>query len=366
MSPRPYENKTDLLKGLLSERIMVLDGAMGTMIQARKLTRESFSGERFADHSIDLQGCNDLLCLTQPDVIKTIHREFLEADADIVSTNTFNSTSIAMADYRLEEFVYEINKSAAELARQVVDEFNDRSPDRPRFVAGSIGPTNRTASVSVSVEDAAKKSITFDELVESYDEQVRGLVDGGVDILMPETSFDTLNMKACLFAIDRYFDETGITIPMIVSFTIIQANSHRTMSMQSVEALHTSIEHMRPLSIGMNCALGADDMRADVETLSRISPFPVSCHPNAGLPNELGDFDHTPKFMAKVLGEFASNGWLNIVGGCCGTTPDHIQAIAAAVKGLSPRVPPQVPRLSRYSGLDQLDLRTDSNFVMVG
>ncbi len=356
----------EILERLLAERILVLDGAMGTMIQACQLDEQDFRGTQYADHPSDLKGCNDLLCVTQPQIIEDFHRAFLEAGADIIETNTFNSTSISMADYQLESEVYRINRAGAELARRAADDFTEQTPDKPRFVAGSLGPTNRTASISVNVENAAIKAITFDELVESYLEQLRGLIDGGVDLLMPETTFDTLNLKACLFAIKQYFREHDVELPILISFTIIQANSHRTMSMQTIDAFCTSILHSQPLSVGMNCALGADDMRADVEELSQVCPSYISCHPNAGLPNELGEFDDTPEHMAKVLGEFAANGWLNIVGGCCGTTPEHIRAIADAVKDVTPRKLPTIAPLTCYSGLETFAIRPESTFVMVG
>jgi len=353
------------LEELLLTRILLLDGAMGTMIQEHRLEERDFRGERFADHPKDLKGCNDLLCLTRPEIIEDIHRKYLAAGADILETNTFNAQSISMADYALEPEVYAINRAAAELARRAADDFTARDPERPRFVAGSIGPTNRTASLSPDVNDPGFRSITFDQLVTAYREQIEGLYDGGVDLLLPETNIDTLNLKACLFAISQFFEERGVELPVMISMTITDA-SGRTLSGQTVEAFWNSIAHFPALSVGLNCALGPDRMRPYLEELARIAPCFVSCHPNAGLPNEFGGYDETPARMAKLLGEFAESGWLNIVGGCCGTTPAHIQAIADAVGDVAPRTRPSVPHYSRFSGLEPLTLRPDSNFVMVG
>jgi 5-methyltetrahydrofolate--homocysteine methyltransferase len=355
-----------LLEELLSQRILVLDGAMGTMIQALKFGEADFRGDRFAGHHKDLKGCNDLLSLTQPDAIEQIHRQYLEAGADILQTNTFNSQAISMADYDLEDAVRDINLAAVECARRAADEFNMRTPERPRFVAGSIGPTTRSATISVNPSDPGARAVTFDQLVESYYEQVTALVDAGVDILMPETTFDTLNLKACLFAIHKFFDEQHVELPIMASLTLIQKDSDRTMTGQTIEAFWNSISHADVLSIGLNCALGPQHMRAAVEELSRISPVFMSCHPNAGLPNEFGGFDETPEIMAKVLGDFAANGWLNIVGGCCGTTPAHIKAIADAVHDKPPRERPTVEHFTRLSGLDPLTVRPESNFIMIG
>ncbi len=359
-------NTCELFQDLLASRILVLDGAMGTMIQMHNLQEADFRGDQFRDHPRDLKGCNDLLCLTRPDVIEGIHRQYLEAGADIIETNTFNSTTISMADYALEPVVFELNRAAAALARRATDDFTARTPHKPRFVAGSIGPTNRTASISVNVSNAEIKAVTFDELVAAYTGQIDGLVQGGVDLLMPETSFDTLNLKACLFAIEQYFELHQIRLPVLVSFTIIQKNSHVTMSAQTIEAFMISIAHAAPLSVGINCALGAEDLRADIEELARVCPAYVSCHPNAGLPNAFGGFDDTPAHMAQVLGEFAANGWLNIVGGCCGTTPEYIAAIAAAVAHVAPRKRPTLPDDTRLSGLEPLIIRPETNFVLVG
>jgi 5-methyltetrahydrofolate--homocysteine methyltransferase len=352
-NPMARPDRTEELRSLLTKRILVLDGAMGTMIQRYQLTEEDYRGERYRSHSHDLKGASDVLNLTRPDVIEEIHREYLEAGSDIIETNTFNGQAISMADYALQPDVYEINKSGAELARRAADAFS--TPDRPRFVAGSLGPTNRTASISPDVNNAGMRAVTFDELVDAYYEQTRGLVDGGVDILMPETTFDTLNLKAALFAIEKYFDDTGVTLPVIASITITDA-SGRTLSGQTVEACWNSIRHARLLAVGINCALGAEDMRPHVEELSNLAPIFISCYPNAGLPNALGGYDETPEMMAEVLRDYAASGWLNLVGGCCGTGPDHIRVIAETVATLPPRVPQPVPQYLRLSGLEPLNV----------
>ena len=359
------ENAMSVLPRILQERILLLDGAMGTMIQGYRLEEADFRGEQFAGHPDDLKGCNDLLSLTRPDIIGSIHRAFLDAGADIIETNTFNSTSISMADYGLQEHVFEINRAAAAVARAAADEFTEKTPDRPRFVAGSLGPTNRTASMSPDVNDPGFRAVSFDELVAAYKEQTAALVAGGVDILMPETTFDTLNLKACLYAIQTYFDENNIVLPVMVSATITDA-SGRTLSGQTIAAFWNSVSHFKMLSVGLNCALGPSEMRPYVEELAGIADVFVSCHPNAGLPNEFGGYDETPETMAAVIKDFASSGWVNIVGGCCGTTPEHIRAIANAVHGMTPRVRPQLPRLSRFSGLELFEIRPDSTFTMIG
>jgi len=349
----------------LQQRILIIDGAMGTMIQRYKLEERAFRGSRFADHPRDLKGAADVLCLTQPKIVEEIHRAYLEAGADIIETNTFNAQAISFADYGLEPFVYDINVAAAQIAKNAAAAY---SHHRPRFVAGSIGPTNRTASLSPDVNNPAFRGVTFDALVDAYHEQVRGLVDGGADILLPETTFDTLNLKAALFAIQKFFDEGGRRVPVMASITITDA-SGRTLSGQTVEACWNSISHAPLLSVGINCALGAREMRPHIEELSRIAPIYISCYPNAGLPNALGEYDETPQSMSALLRDFAENNWLNFVGGCCGTTPDHIRAIAAAVKDLPPRKPGAIDRYLRLSGLEPLTVRPDSigsNFVMVG
>ena len=353
------------LDSLLRERILVLDGAMGTMIQSYGLGESDFRGEAYADHAHDLKGCNDLLSITRPQVIEEIHLRFLEAGADIVETNTFNAQAISMADYGLESTISEMNRAAARVARRACATMTARTPGRPRFVAGSMGPTNRTASLSPDVENPAFRAATFDDLERAYHEQAMGLLLGGVDLLVPETTFDTLNLKAALFAIERAFEAFGARVPVIASLTITDA-SGRTLSGQTVEAAWISISHADLLATGINCALGAEEMRPYVEELSGIAPPFISCYPNAGLPNALGEYEQSPPEMAEILGEFARRGWLNLAGGCCGTTPDHIAAIAGAVKGVQPRRPPKPAPLSRYSGLEPLTLRPDSNFTMIG
>jgi 5-methyltetrahydrofolate--homocysteine methyltransferase len=324
---------------ILSKRIMVLDGAMGTMIQRYKLEEKDYRGEQFKEHHSSLKGFNDLLCITQPQIIEEIHRAYLEAGADIIETNSFNATFIAMADYKMEHLAYELNVAAAKVARKAVDAYNLKTPNKPRFVAGAIGPTNKTASLSPDVNDPGFRGITYDELVKAYTEQLRGLIDGGADLILVETIFDTLNAKAALFAIRNYFDEIGKEMPIMVSGTITDA-SGRTLSGQTTEAFYNSVTHADLFSIGLNCALGADLMRPYLEELSNIANCYVTCYPNAGLPNEMGEYDESPAHMAKTIREFGEAGFLNVVGGCCGTTPDHIKAIAETVKGLQPR---QVP-----------------------
>jgi 5-methyltetrahydrofolate--homocysteine methyltransferase len=353
------------LDQILAQRILMLDGGMGTMIQRYKLSEADYRGAEFANHPHDLKGCNDLLSITKPEVIEEIHRQYLEAGADILETNTFNSQTISMADYGLESQVRAINLAAAACARRAVDAVQAADPDRPRFVAGSIGPTNRTASMSPDVNDPGFRAVSFDELVTSYYEQVSALVDGGVDLLMPETTFDTLNLKACLFAIDKYFTDHNVRLPIMASVTITD-NSGRTLSGQTLEAFWISIASADLFSVGINCALGPDQMRPYLEELARLAPVYISCHPNAGLPNEFGGYDETPAQMAATLGDFADNGWLNIVGGCCGTTPEHIAAIADAMRTRPPRRRPDTVQLSSYSGLEPLVLRPDSNFMLIG
>ncbi len=357
----------DRLRALLDERILVLDGAMGTMIQRHKLGESDFRGERFADHRIDLKGNSDLLVLTRPDVIGAIHEEYFEAGADIVETNTFTATSIAQADYELSSIAYELNVAAAKVARAAADKWTEKTPKRPRYVAGSIGPLNRSLSFSPKVDDASYRSVTFDEVRVAYAEQIRGLIDGGVDILLPETTFDTLNLKACVVALEEVFEEKKVRLPVMLSVTIID-KSGRTMSGQLVDAWYTSIKHAKPVSVGVNCSLGAPEMRPYVAELARIAPEYVTCYPNAGLPNALGDFDETPDVTSRYLKDFAEANLVNLVGGCCGTTPDHIRAIVQAMDGVRPRrpAPPERPKLARYAGLEVLTLRPDSNFQMIG
>ena len=353
------------LKDRLHRRIIVLDGAMGTMIQKQNLSEADFRGERFAAHPCDLKGNNDLLVLTQPELIGSLHREYLEAGADMIETNTFNSTSISMADYQMEHLAYELNVAGASVARKAADAVMQKDPSRPRFVAGVIGPTNRTASMSPDVNNPAFRAVTFEQLRQAYAEQVRGLVEGGSDLLLVETIFDTLNAKAAFFAIDQYRQEQGLSIPVMASVTITD-QSGRTLSGQTIEAFWHSIADADPFSVGINCALGAKQMRPYIEELSNRAPVYISCHPNAGLPNAFGGFDETPELMAADLREFAGNGWLNIVGGCCGSTPEHVAAIAQAVRDLPPHTLVESDHATRLSGLEPLTIRPELNFVNVG
>ena len=362
---RTREDRLVELEPLLARRILVLDGAMGTMIQSYRLGEQDYRGERFAGWSHDLKGNNDLLSLTQPSIIRSIHAAYLEAGADILETNSFNSTAVSMADYGMEELVYELNHASARLAREVADEFERRAPDVPRYVAGVLGPTNRTASLSPDVNDPGFRNVRFDDLVAAYGEAIRGLLDGGADLLLVETIFDTLNAKAALFAIDTHFAAAGFRVPVMISGTITDA-SGRTLSGQTTEAFWNSVAHGRPLSIGLNCALGAKALRQYVQELSRVAPTFVSTHPNAGLPNEFGQYDESPEYMAGILREFAESGLVNLVGGCCGTTPAHIKAIAEAVAGLPPRRPAAPPPRCRLSGLEPLTIGPESIFVNVG
>ena len=359
------EARIQRLHSALAERILLIDGAMGTMIQRYQLTEADYRGERFADHPRELKGNSDLLTLTRPDVIAAIHREYLAAGADIVETNTFSATTISQADYALEAIVFELNQAGATLARQVADEATAKDPSRPRFVAGVVGPTNRTASISPDVSDPSARNVTYDELVAAYREAALGLLAGGADLLLVETIFDSLNARAALYAIDELFCDLGVRVPVMVSGTITD-QSGRTLSGQTTEAFWISMSHARPLSIGLNCALGAKELRPYVEELSRSADVLVSAHPNAGLPNAFGGYDETPESMALLIGEWAREGFLNIVGGCCGTTPDHIRAIARAVKGVPPREVPELPRWLRLSGLEPCVVRPDSLFVNVG
>src|SRR3989441_12379478 len=361
---KKFKNTADDLQQLLRTRIVILDGPMGTMIQTFKLDESGYRGQ-FKDHPADLKGNNDLLNLTQPDIINSIHRQYLEAGTDIIETNTFNSNAISMSDYKMQSMVYDLNVAGARLARQVADDFMAADPRRPRFVAGSVGPTNRTASMSPDVNNPAFRATTFDTLVDAYYEQARGLIDGGVDLLLAETVFDTLNAKAALFAFEKYFLETGRRVPVMASVTITD-NSGRTLSGQTIEAFWNSVSHANVLSVGINCALGGKQMRPYVEELSRIAPVYMSCHPNAGLPNAFGGYDETAEETSSVLRDFAANGWLNIVGGCCGTTPEHIRAIAEAVRGLRPRQLPVPEPYLRLSGLEPLTFRPDLSFVNIG
>ena len=356
-------NQSERLRQLLAERILILDGAMGTMIQRHKLEEADYRGERFADWPSDLKGNNDLLTLTQPDIIRGIHREYLEAGADIIETNTFNATQIAMADYGMEALSYEINVASAGLARQAADEL--ATDDKPRFVAGVIGPTNRTASISPDVNDPGFRNTSFDKLVVAYMESTRGLIEGGADIILIETIFDTLNAKAAIFAVTQVFEDDGIELPISISGTITD-QSGRTLSGQTTEAFYNALRHAEPLSIGLNCALGPDLLRQYAEEMSRVSETFVSAHPNAGLPNEFGEYDLNPADMAVHIKEWAESGFLNIVGGCCGTSPDHIRAMAEAVADVKPRPLPDRPIECRLSGLEPFNIAADSLFINVG
>ena len=354
---------TDALTRILHERILVIDGAMGTLIQGHGLGEEDYRGAPYAEHGHDLKGDSDILSVTQPDIIREIHARYLEAGADIVCTNTFTATSISQADYGLEDDCYAINRQAAALARAAADAVS--TEDHPRFVAGSLGPTNRTASISPDVNDPGARNVVFDELVESYLEEARGLVDGGSDLLLVETIFDTLNAKAAIFALENLFEERGRRWPVLISGTITDA-SGRTLSGQTTEAFWNSVRHVRPLAVGLNCALGAEEMRPYVSELSRLADCFVSTHPNAGLPNEFGEYDQTPDQMADILGQFVADGLVNIVGGCCGTTPEHISAIADAAKGVQPRELPERPASMRLAGLEPCTITEDSLFVNIG
>lgn len=327
------------IEEILKERILFLDGAMGTMIQKHKLSETAYRGERFKDYEHPLKGNNDLLSITQPTIISEIHNQFLEVGADIIETNTFNSTTVSMADYHMEDLVVELNVAAAKLARACADKYTQKNPDKPRFVAGSIGPTNKTTSLSPDVNNPGYRAIDFDELVVAYKEQANALAEGGVDIFLIETVFDTLNCKAAIYAILELKEEKQLDLPIMISGTITDA-SGRTLSGQTVEAFWYSISHANPLSVGLNCALGADQMRPFLKELSDKAWCRVSAHPNAGLPNEFGEYDETPESMSEVVGEFASDGFLNIVGGCCGTTPNHLKAIIEKVSQEEPRTIP--------------------------
>ncbi|MFW5910502.1 MAG: methionine synthase [Thiohalospira sp.] len=349
----------------LSKRILILDGAMGSLIQTYQLEEEDFRGERLKDHPSDLKGNNDMLALSQPDILRETHTEYLKAGADIIETNTFSCTSIAQADYQMEDWVYELNYESALIAREAADAMTEQTPDKPRFVTGVLGPTNRTASISPDVNNPGYRNVTFDELAEAYKEAVHGLHEGGVDAVLIETIFDTLNAKAAVYAVKQYCDEKGIDLPIMISGTITDA-SGRTLSGQTAEAFYNSLAHADPLSIGFNCALGAEELRQYVEELSEKSKFRVSAHPNAGLPNEFGEYEQEPAEMAAHIKEWAESGFLNIVGGCCGTTPDHIKAIAEAVEGIQPRQLPERPPRMRLSGLEPCNVGPELGFVNIG
>ncbi|KYN80238.1 methionine synthase [Vibrio cidicii] len=358
-------NIREQIEAQLKQRILLIDGGMGTMIQGYKLQEQDYRGERFANWHCDLKGNNDLLVLTQPQLIKEIHCAYLEAGADILETNTFNATTIAMADYEMESLSEEINFAAATLAREAADEWTAKNPQKPRYVAGVLGPTNRTCSISPDVNDPGYRNVTFDALVQAYSESTRALIRGGSDLILIETIFDTLNAKACAFAVDSVFEELGLSLPVMISGTITDA-SGRTLSGQTTEAFYNALRHVRPISFGLNCALGPDELRPYVEELSRISETYVSTHPNAGLPNAFGEYDLSPQEMAVHVKEWAQSGFINLVGGCCGTTPEHIRHMALAVEGVAPRVLPDIPVACRLSGLEPLTIAKDTLFVNVG
>jgi len=345
------EDRIAALKATAKNRILILDGAMGTMIQRFKLSEADYRGARFKDWHRDLKGNNDLLVLTQPDIVRSIHEDFLAAGADLIETNTFNAQSISMADYGMEALSFEINVAAAKLAREAADKFTRETPDKPRFAAGAIGPTNRTASLSPEVNNPGFRNVTFDELVTAYSEQTRGLIEGGVDAILIETVFDTLNAKAAGFAVKQVFDETGVELPLMISGTVTDL-SGRNLSGQTPEAFWYSMRHLKPFSMGLNCAFGAEQLRSPVAQVSKVADTLISVYANAGLPNEMGEYDETPKFMANTMREWARDGLLNIVGGCCGTTPEHIREIAAAVEPFPPRAVPKIAPRLRLSGLE--------------
>jgi len=350
---------------LINHRILILDGAMGTMIQKYRLKEDDYRGDKFREHPLPLKGNNDILCITRPDVILEIHKSYLEAGADLITTNTFNSNRISMADYGMEDHVYEMNFQAARLAEKAITLFEGSQKPENHFIAGSIGPTNRTASMSADVNDPGARSVSFGQLRDAYREQVEGLIDGGVHILLIETIFDVLNCKAALYAIETLFEERGIRLPVMVSGTITDA-SGRTLTGQTLEAFLVSVSHFPLFSIGLNCALGAEQLRPYIQELSAKAGFHVSAHPNAGLPNQFGEYDQSAGFMASVAEDFMKEGWVNIIGGCCGTTPEHIRLIAEKAKQYKPRIVPQLPRVTKLSGLEALVITPQTNFVNIG
>ncbi len=364
-TPIAIPKRTQPLKRQLKKNILILDGAMGTMIQGYKLNENDYRETRFSHHDCDVKGNNDLLCLTQPTLISDIHKEYLEAGADIIETNTFNATAIAMADYNMESLVPEINREAARLARQAADLFSAKTPDKPRFVAGVLGPTNRTASISPDVNNPGFRNTSFSELVAAYEEATLALIDGGVDIILIETIFDTLNAKAAIYSVNHLFDQFGYRLPIMISGTITDA-SGRTLSGQTTEAFWNSVKHASPISIGLNCALGASELRPYLEELSGLADTFISAHPNAGLPNAFGEYDQTPQQMADIIEEFAQSGLINIIGGCCGTTPEHIRTIADRMASITPREVPEISPACRLSGLEPFNIKSESLFVNVG
>jgi len=352
------------LEELLAERILLLDGSMGALIYSQEPTEQDYRGARFRHHSAALKNCTEAMVLTQPALIEKIHRAYLDAGSDIIETCTFNASKLSLEEFALDAYAFEINQTAAEIARRAADDYSRRDPRKPRFVAGAIGPTKKQLSLGIHIDDPGRRDVTYDQMVENYIEQIAGLVAGGVDILLPETSFDTLVLKACLFAIDKYFTEHGIRLPVMISGTIF--DNGRTLSMQTVEAFYTSVAHFDMLSVGLNCAVGVDIMRPHIETLAQIAHCPVSCYPNAGLPDGMGGFTGSKDETVRALGEFARNGWVNLIGGCCGTTPEWIRGMAGAIEGVPPRRAPDTPGWSCYSGNEMLCLRPESNFTMIG
>ena len=358
-------DRTAELESILEERVMVMDGSWGVMLQSMGLSEAQYRGERFADHERDLKGCIDVLVLTQPETVEDTQRRYLDAGADILTTNTFTSTRFGLSEFGLESHVYEINRCAATLARNVADEYSDRTPEKPRFVAGSMGPTNKTLSISPEVNDSGYRDVTFDEMVAAYSDAVRGLLDGGAHILLVETVFDTLNARAALYAIESVFEERGARVPVMVSFTAVDL-SGRNLSGQTAEAFYASVTHAPLLSVGINCSLGSDQIRPFLVALSNSSAHFVACYPNAGLPNEFGEYDESASHMAANLHDFAKSGLANIVGSCCGSRPEHTRAIAEVVAGIRPRRrTPENPN-TVLSGLEVLEIRADSNFVNIG
>ncbi|HDL01662.1 MAG TPA: methionine synthase, partial [candidate division Zixibacteria bacterium] len=359
-------NKLKQLQNLITERILIFDGAMGTMIQAYKLSESDFRGSRFAKHPVDLKGNNDLLSLTQPKIMDEIQRAYLTAGADIIGTNSFNATAISQSDYQTEKYAYEINLEAAKIAKQEAEKFTQQDNSKPRFVAGSLGPTNRTCSISPDINNPGLRTADFDMMCDAYYEQAKGLLDGGIDIFLVETIFDTLNAKASLFAINKLLDEYNLSdFPIWISGTITD-KSGRTLSGQTTEAFWNSIRHVKPFAVGLNCAMGADTLRPFIEELSNLADCYISIYPNAGLPNQFGEYDDTPEYMASILKDFANDGLLNIVGGCCGSTPKHLIAICDAIQEIKPRVVREQKRLTRLSGLEPMVIREDSLFVNIG
>ena len=345
------DQRFEILKQAIGNRILILDGAMGTMIQRYKFGEQDYRGERFANWGQDVKGNNDLLCLTKPSVIAEIHGEYLDAGADFIGTNSFNATTISMSDYGMEEFAFEINVEAAKIARKMADDYTRKTPDKPRFVAGSIGPTNRTASISPDVNNPGFRNVTFDQLVEAYSMQTKGLIEGGVDTILIETIFDTLNAKAAGFAVMQTFDELGVKLPIMISGTITDL-SGRNLSGQTPEAFLYSMSHLEPFAIGLNCSFGAEQLRPAIQEMSAVANCYISAYPNAGLPNEMGDYDESPEEMAVKIESWARDGLINIIGGCCGSTPQHIAAIAKAVAPYGPRPIAEVAVKMRLSGLE--------------